>query len=49
MSTEKNEILAETALEERVLVRPAAQPKPPMLWLVVPVVLLAVLAYLSHH
>jgi hypothetical protein len=49
MSTEKNDTALESVLEERAYAAPAAQPKPPMLWLLVPVLLLAVLAYLSHH
>jgi hypothetical protein len=49
MSTEKKDVESVKVQEERVGSGSEALPPPPMLWLLVPVALLALLAFLSQR
>ena len=49
MSTEKKEVEQVLVKEERAGSGSEVQPAPPMAWLLVPVALLALLAFLSQH
>ncbi len=49
MSTEKKEVESVRLKEEHTGSRSEVQPAPPMAWLIVPVALLALLAFLSQR